>query len=220
MSQETPEKNQKKHQTKHQKNTKKFEIHTFFKKSPFSPTFSHSQPLFFKIASTSTTFHEFPQSSIPPFTLGKTKHSTAHMYKIAASIASPVFVFSLISPTVHAVYAQSSHGNCTTDDPYYPDEVICYSCELGWSGDECDIPLCHPGYHSEDGSQPCEQCPFGFYQNDFGSTDCVPCSIGSYTDQLAASSCQNCTAGYYSDVEGSSRCIGWFWLHVGWFRLV
>merc|ERR1712226_1783600 len=133
--------------------------------------------------------------------LGQTKQAHAHMYKIASSI----FISAAIRPA-YSVYLQSSHGNCTTEDPWYPDEVICYSCELGWSGDECNVPLCHPGYYSSDGAAPCEQCPFGFYQNDFGSTNCVPCGIGSYTDQLAASSCQNCTAGYYSDEEGSSNC--------------
>ncbi|KAK7079934.1 Calcium ion binding, partial [Halocaridina rubra] len=53
---------------------------------------------------------------------------------------------------------------------------------------------CKPGEYSDNGLEPCAECPFNFYQPLVGSVSCLECSTGNRTTKKGSSSEQDCQA--------------------------
>ena len=66
---------------------------------------------------------------------------------------------------------------------------------------------CDVGEYSKPGSNACQKCEPGTYQDEKKSDKCLKCDINTYQNKSGASSCLKCPAGKYQNAKGQSSCI-------------
>ncbi len=71
---------------------------------------------------------------------------------------------------------------------------------------------CSPGFYQNQSDQLfCYPCPAGYYQNLRGSTFCYPCEFGFYQNETKSELCLQCPKGkttFVSNATDISQCLG------------
>ena len=115
------------------------------------------------------------------------------------------------------------NGNCSagkySDVPGLSSDAECKLCSAGkWStmigitsDAACNNECVHGTYSTESGrfSDPCQNCPGGYYGPTTGATKCIPFPDGTYSNEVGAfspSSSIRCPIGTYGVHDGATSC--------------
>lgn len=85
----------------------------------------------------------------------------------------------------------------------------CKACQPGWRGkagtNKCE--RCEPGeYNEKNASSTCDFCPTGKFAVNQSSTACSDCTKGTFAPVVRLSQCVPCSSGAYQETNGQSSC--------------